>query len=158
MDDNKQQGPNFKLTEDIQICYAWVGTSEDATVGTNMKTTEFKEKFHQRYATLIQKHNNEMFTDYSTQNATRCYNRFKKISHGLLKYLGTENSVGSPPSGDTDKEKWNEKVEQLFLKRFPEFIKLVETIQACKDILGDKPKWRAFQDEEVKKSQVKVAI
>ena len=51
--DPKQRGPNFKLTEDIQICYAWVGTSEDATVGTNMKTTEFKEKYHNRYATLI---------------------------------------------------------------------------------------------------------
>jgi hypothetical protein len=147
-DNNNKRGANFKLAEDLQICYAWIGTSEDATVGTNMKTADFKEKFHNRYATLIDKYNNDMKTDYCHRNSSGCYNRFKKISKGLLKYLGTENSVGSPPSGDTDKEKWNEKVQQLFLKRYPEFVKLLESIQACKDVLGDKPKWRAFQDEE----------
>ena len=147
-EDPKQRGPNFRLAEDLQICNAWIGTSEDATVGTNMRTSDFKDKFHARYVLLITRHNNEMGSDYSNRNATGCYNRFKKISRGVLKYIGTENSVGSPPSGDTDKEKWNEKVQEMFLKRHPDFVKIVDTIQAAKEILGDKPKWRAFQDEE----------
>ena len=58
----KQHGPNFRLAEDIQICNAWIGTSEDATVGTNMRTSDFKDKFHARYVLLITRYNNEMGT------------------------------------------------------------------------------------------------
>jgi hypothetical protein len=147
------RGPNFHLAEDPQVCYAWIATSEDSVVGTNLKSSDFKEKFHRRYVLLIEKYNQQMKTCYGPRNASGCFNRFRKLSRGLLKLLGTENSIGSPPSGDSEREQWDSKVKELFLKRHPDYVKMVDSITFSKDILGDKPKWRAYQDEEEREGE-----
>ena len=39
------RGPRWSVTEDMELCKAWIATSEDASTGANQKGAAFKAKF-----------------------------------------------------------------------------------------------------------------
>jgi hypothetical protein len=69
------RGPRFSPMEDMEICKAFIATSEDATVGTDQKGADFQKKMHDNYSTLLKNYNNTNGTDYSPRRykAVQCY-------------------------------------------------------------------------------------
>jgi hypothetical protein len=94
------KGAKFSPSEDLLLCKAFVATSEDVTVGTDQKGTEFKVKMFSTYCSLVHEHNNDFDTHYQTRMGHSNFLRFKKISKYVLKYIGIEEAAGDPPSGD----------------------------------------------------------
>ena len=92
------RGPKWSTAEDMELCKAWVATSEDATVGSNQKGSAFKAKFLLNYTKLLNDYNKNMGTKHSTRTATSCHNRFAKMSRFVLKYLSIEEQMGKPPT------------------------------------------------------------
>jgi hypothetical protein len=58
------KGPNFTPTEDLELCKAFIAASEDATVGTDQKSTDFKVKMFEIYCSLIDEQNESFGTSY----------------------------------------------------------------------------------------------
>jgi len=144
------RGPNFMLAEDIELCKAFVNTSEDDVHGNEQRSADFKNKLMEQYNLRIEKCNRQHCTAFVKRlNPNSLNNRFKKISRFALKHIAIEEQMGRPPSGDTDREKFIALVKETFLKRHQSDAgNMIETIACCKILLGNHPKWRKCQQEE----------
>jgi hypothetical protein len=142
------RGASYQSAEDLELCKAFISALEDAVVGTNQKSADFKNKFHANYSLLITEYNDSYGTKYSLRTSVSAFNRFKKISKYVLKFIGVKESNGPPPSGDTGREEFDKQVKQIFLARYPECANFVENIVGCKMFLEDKPKWKTYQEDE----------
>jgi hypothetical protein len=140
------KGANFSPTEDLELCKAFVATSEDATVGTDQKGAEFKVKMFEVYCKLINDHNKKYNTSYNFRMGHSNFQRFKKISRFALKWIGVEEAAGEPPSGDTDKIEWLKNCKETFLLQNPDGKSSLENVLFCKDFLQECPKWRPFEE------------
>jgi hypothetical protein len=140
------KGANFSPTEDLELCKAFVATSEDATVGTDQKGAEFKVKMFDVYCKLINDHNKKFQTSYNFRMGHSNFQRFKKISRFALKWIGVEEAAGEPPSGDTDKIEWLKNCKDTFLAQNPDGRSVLENVLFCKDFLQECPKWRPFEE------------
>lgn len=144
-----KRGPNFSCAEDYELARAWVATGEDAVVGTNQRTGDFKKKFNEAYYLLVKGTNDSVGTTYPLNRGDNsAYNRFRKISRLCLKLIGVEKTVGDPPSGDTEKIEWDKRVKQLFFKQNPDGKNTLENIMAARSFLGDHPKWISYEESE----------
>jgi hypothetical protein len=61
---NSRRGPMFTPTEDLLICKSFVRASEDGTVGTDQKSSDFKIKMFEVYVRLLTEHNREFGSNY----------------------------------------------------------------------------------------------
>jgi hypothetical protein len=143
---NSRRGPMFTPTEDLLICKSFVRASEDGTVGTDQKSSDFKIKMFEVYVRLLTEHNREFGSNYPFRQGHSNYQRFKRISRFVLKYIGVEEISGDPPSGDTEKIEWLKQVKETFLQRNPDGKNLLENVLFCKPFLEESPKWRAFEE------------
>jgi hypothetical protein len=148
-----KKGAKFSPSEDLILSKAFVAASEDGTVGTDQKGTEFKLKMFQLYCTLLNEHNQEFGTHYQYRMGHSNYLRFKKISKYTLKYIGVEEASGEPPSGDTERIEWLKQVKETFLKRYPEAKNILENVLYCKPFLQDCPKWRSYEDNNLEEKE-----
>jgi hypothetical protein len=153
------KGAKFTPMEDLELCKAFVGASEDATVGTDQKGSDFKLKMFEIYRKLIDEHNQTWSTKYQYRMGHSNYHRFKKISKYLLKYIGIEEAAGDPPSGDTDRIEWLKEIKETFLQRNPDAKNILEDLLFCKPYLEESPKWRSFEENntEVQEQAAKKA-
>jgi len=144
-----KKGPNMTLLEDIELAKAFVATSEDSIVGSNQKSTDFKAKMLSNHNVLIAKHNKN-YTKQHVQrnNKNSLCARFKHLSRLTLKMLGIEETMGEPPSGDNDREKFNEMIKQTWIKRNPDDSRHCDVVWMYRVILRKHPKWRKFQSDE----------
>lgn len=151
----QKRGPSYQMTEDLVLCKAFIATSEDPVVGTNQRSGDFKNKFHLNYVSLIREYNDGYGTAYGDRNGLSALNRFKKMSRFVLKFIGTEESAGDPPSGDTGREEHDKLVKETYLSRYPEAVNMVEAVIHCKDFLINSPKWRTYQQGEEESAETK---
>jgi len=141
--------PSMTLTEDQELCKAFIATSEDPIVGANMRDAGFKAKLNDNYNTLIKEHNRTHGTSHSKRNnVSSLHNRFKKLSRLVLKLIAIEDAMGEVPSGDNDAEIYCAKCREMFIKQNPDGASIVESIGGCKAILEEHPKWRSHADDE----------
>jgi len=148
-DKNGKKGPNMTMSEDIDMAKAFVAASEDNIVGCSQKSADFKAKMLDCYNTLIAKHNRVYHQNFPVRkNQNSLFNRFKGHSRLTLKMIGIEETMGEPPSGDADREKFNQMVKDTWSKRNPEDARLCDTIWNMRIALGKHPKWRKFQGDE----------
>jgi hypothetical protein len=140
------KGANFSPTEDLELCKAFVAASEDATVGTDQKGSDFKLKMFEIYCKLITEHNKKYETRYNFRMGHSNFHRFKKISKFTLKWIGVEEAAGEPPSGDTDKIEWLKNCKETFLLQNPDGKTVLESVLFCKEFLEECPKWRPFEE------------
>ena len=103
------RGPKWVVAEDMELCKAWIATSEDATVGANQKGATFKAKFLLNYTHLLKDYNKTMGTKHGVRTAGSLHNRFGRLSRLVLKFLAIQEQMGKPPSGDTDREIYDTK-------------------------------------------------
>jgi hypothetical protein len=143
-----RRGPSYQVAEDVELCRAFIAASEDAVVGTNQRSADFKNKFHLNYVALIREHNSMFQTRYTDRTGGSAFNRFKKISMFVHKYHGILESSGEPPSGDTGKEEYYKMAKETFLQRYPEARNLADNVITCYDVLHAHPKWQSFSEEE----------
>lgn len=127
---------------------AFVAASEDATVGRNQKSNDFKAKFFLCYCKIIADYNKSFGTSYSVWNAKSIWNRFRKISRLVLKLVGTVESVGDPPSGDTDCEEYDKQLKLTYIGCQPEAKNIYDNVLVSMEFLKDKPKWKRYQQKE----------
>jgi len=151
-----KKGPNMTMPEDVEMAKAFVATSEDNIVGSNQKSSDFKSKMLVNYNELIRKYN-RLFSQQCVlrSNQNSLFSRFKSHSRMVLKMIGIEETMGAPPSGDTDRERFNQMIKDTWAKRNPDDCKLVDTIWALKLALSKHPKWRKFQTDEDAADDVK---
>jgi hypothetical protein len=144
------KGPNFTTVEDLELCKAFIAASDDATVGTDQKSAEFKLKMFENYCKLIDEHNEAFDTSYLYRQGHSNFLRFKRISKYALKWIGIEESAGDPPSGDTEKIEWLKQIKETFLQRHPDGKNILENVLFCKEFLQESPKWRSFEESQDK--------
>ena len=111
-----KKGPNMTMPEDVEMGKAFIATSEDNIVGSNMKSSEFKAKMLINYNGLITKYNRLFSQQYVLRsNQNSLFSRFKSHSRMILKMIGIEETMGDPPSGDNDKAKWIQAIKDVLL-------------------------------------------
>ena len=142
------RGPKWVVAEDMELCKGWIATSEDATVGANQKGATFKAKFLLNYTHLLKEYNKTFGTKHSVRTAGSCFNRFGRLSRLVLKFLAIEEQMGKPPSGDTDRKLYDTKCKDVFLQRHSDAANILDSVLACKVVLGEHPKWKSYQIEE----------
>jgi len=144
-----KKGPNMTMPEDKEMAKAFVATSEDNVVGSNQKSADFKAKMLLNHNDLVTKHN-RLFAQQRVlgSNQNSLFSRLKGHSRMALKMIGIEETMGDPPSGDSDRERFNQLVKDTWTKRNPDDAKLVETIWVMRIVLSKHPKWRKFQTDE----------
>jgi hypothetical protein len=140
------KGPNFTPIEDFELCRAFVAASEDANVGTDQKSADFKLKMFEYYCKFINEYNDNFGSSYVLRQGHSNYQRFKKISKFALKWIGIEESAGDPPSGDTEKILWLKGIRDTFLERHQDGKNILENVLYCKEFLQQSPKWRSFEE------------
>jgi hypothetical protein len=141
------KGANFTTTEDLMICQSFVAASQDGTVGTDQKASDFMLKMFESYCKLVDAHNKKNNTRYDYRQGHSNYSRFKKLSKFVLKLIGIEESAGDPPTGDNDLAEWNEQCKETFLQRHPDGKPIFDNIMYVKDFLQECPKWRPFEEQ-----------
>ena len=144
------RGPRWSVTEDMELCKAWIATSEDASTGANQKGAAFKAKFLLNYSSLLSDFNRTFGTEHEVRTATSCHGRFGRLSKFVLKFLAIQEQMGKRPSGDTDGEVYDAQCKELFLQRHSEATNILDSIVMCKELLGDHPKWKSYQTGEEK--------
>jgi hypothetical protein len=142
-----RRGPSYQAVEDVELCRAFIAASEDAIVGTNQRSADFKNKFHLNYVHLICEHNDMFGTHYTDRSGASAFNCFKKISMFVHKYHGILESSGEPPSGETGKEEYYKMAKETFLQRYPEARNMADNVISCYDVLHGHPKWQSFSQE-----------
>jgi len=112
-----KKGPNMTMAEDIELVKSFVVTSDESIVGSNQKSADFKAKMLQNYNKLIANYDGMHHQSYPTRkNQNSLLNRFKAHSRLVLKMLGIKETMGEPPSGDTDREKFNQMIRDTWVK------------------------------------------
>jgi hypothetical protein len=140
------KGANFTLSEDLMICQSFVAASEDGTVGTDQKASDFMLKMFEIYCKLLDAHNKKNNTKFEYRQGHSNFSRFKKLSKYVLKLIGIEETAGDPPTGDNDLNEWREKCKETFIQRHPEAKPLFDNVVFVKDYLQECPKWRPFEE------------
>lgn len=148
----RKRGPNFTVNEDVLICMAFVAASEDAAVGTNQKSADFKKRVHELYIALVTDSNNKAKTTYNFRTALSVFNRFKRLSKLVLKFIAVEE-MSQKPSGDNGEELYAQLCRKTFIDRYPSEVNMVEHIVSAAEFLRDKPKWRLWQTSEDSREQ-----
>lgn len=143
---SKKKGPNFKPTEDTELCKAFVAASEDAVVGTNQKGDVFQKKIWHKYCQLIKNYNQNYKASLEYRTPKSCFNRFKRLSKLALKMIGIKN-VQPKKSGDNGEE-CERLCKKAFCDRNDKDKGLVDTVWNCVIFLEDKPKWKSWQMNE----------
>jgi len=144
-----KKGPNMTMPEDVEMAKAFIATSEDIIVGSNQKSADFKAKMLQNYKKLIASYNRLYHQQYiHRKNQNSLFNRFKSHSRLTLKMIGIKETMGEPPSGDSDREKFNQMIKDAWTKRNPDDAKLCDTIWALRIVLSKHPQWRKYQSDE----------
>jgi hypothetical protein len=143
------KGPNFTSMEDYEeLCRAFIAAaSEDANVGVDQKSVEFKAKMFEIYCKLIDEMNETQGSTYVHRQSHSIFLCFKKVSKYALKWIGIEESAGDPPSGDMEKIEWLKGIRATFMERHPDGKNMLENVLFGKESLQESPKWRSFEEE-----------
>ena len=84
------RGPNFKASEDLNICHAWIEVSTDAAVSTNQSGEAFNAKLKVIFDARMKEKDALWVFDRSPGSLS---SRFLTISHDVAKFEGYYKQV-----------------------------------------------------------------
>jgi hypothetical protein len=155
-----KRGSNYTALEDVMICKAFIGASEDAIIGASQKGKAFQVKMHAFYLTVIDKQaafDRTMMAQvsagtrqslaeegvgpghYLPRTPSSVYDRFKtKISPEVSKFLGVIDTT--PMDSGTSKEDHINDCLAVYKARYGREFDYMK----CYEYLQDKAKYTSY--------------
>ncbi|KAL6547359.1 hypothetical protein OROMI_023080 [Orobanche minor] len=127
----EKRGKNFNMDEDKLLVSAWLNTSLDAVIGTNMKGGTFWKRVETYY---MQEKKNE----WQPRTLSSLNHRWSAIQHAVNKFCGFLTQIeGRNQSGVTHEDNI-----QAARKMYSSIMKGPFKFDHCWDLLKNEPKWK----------------
>ena len=151
------RGPAFTSFEDLLICKAFIAASEDPTVGTYQKGSNFQLKVHQIYCKFLDDHEkisssllmavppsntNQIPSTFNRRTSKSILDRFKNVIAPRVNKFMAIVEVTPRESGKNDDD-FLEQCKELFALQttYGDF----EPFRKCYDYLINKPKFASWR-------------